>query len=216
MGVGFAPATLHLRRVQQGVLPDGVGPVAGKRVHHLEQRRRPGAVAQVLDNGDVSSQAPVHTAALVTNQHTSADRCPARVWGNRGGKLLGARGKALPPEHSSGAGTCLVLQAHLLSLLRSPEVGHQPFPLTPLGMQGPQCSSAGTASYPTATAISLTASPQGLILPPSHSIGRQEPRCHTSHSPGYAPVRPHLIACSSLRPQSMWVCGLQDNGTNLV
>lgn len=35
LGVGFAPATLHLRRVQQGVLPDGVGPVAGKRVHHL-------------------------------------------------------------------------------------------------------------------------------------------------------------------------------------
>lgn len=33
--VGFATATLHLCRVQQGVLPDGVGPVAGKRVHHL-------------------------------------------------------------------------------------------------------------------------------------------------------------------------------------
>lgn len=33
--VGFAPATLHLCRVQQGVLPDGVGPIAGKRVHHL-------------------------------------------------------------------------------------------------------------------------------------------------------------------------------------
>lgn len=35
LGVGFTPATLHLCRVQQGVLPDGVGPVAGKRVHHL-------------------------------------------------------------------------------------------------------------------------------------------------------------------------------------
>lgn len=38
LGVGFAPATLHLCRVQQGVLPDGVGPVAGKRVHHLWRR----------------------------------------------------------------------------------------------------------------------------------------------------------------------------------
>lgn len=35
LGVGFAPATLHLCRVQQGMLPDGVGPIAGKRVHHL-------------------------------------------------------------------------------------------------------------------------------------------------------------------------------------
>ena len=35
LGVGFTPAALHLRGVQQGVLPDGVGPVAGKRVHHL-------------------------------------------------------------------------------------------------------------------------------------------------------------------------------------
>lgn len=35
LGVGFAPATLHLCRVQQGMLPDRVGPVAGKRVHHL-------------------------------------------------------------------------------------------------------------------------------------------------------------------------------------
>lgn len=35
LGVGFAPAALHLRGVQQGMLPDGVGPVAGERVHHL-------------------------------------------------------------------------------------------------------------------------------------------------------------------------------------
>lgn len=35
LGVGFAPAALHLRRVQQGMLPDGVGPIAGERVHHL-------------------------------------------------------------------------------------------------------------------------------------------------------------------------------------
>lgn len=35
LGVGFAPATLHLRGVQQGVLPDGVGSVAGECVHHL-------------------------------------------------------------------------------------------------------------------------------------------------------------------------------------
>lgn len=35
LGVGFAPAALHLCRVQQGMLPDGVGPVAGERVHHL-------------------------------------------------------------------------------------------------------------------------------------------------------------------------------------
>lgn len=59
-------------------------------------------MAKVLDNGDVSSQAPVHTAALVTNQHTSADRCPARVWGSRGGKSVGGRGKAPPPEHPRG------------------------------------------------------------------------------------------------------------------
>lgn len=34
--VGFAPATLHLRGVQQGMLPDGVGSIAGERVHHLQ------------------------------------------------------------------------------------------------------------------------------------------------------------------------------------
>lgn len=38
LGVGFAPAALHLRGIQQGMLPDGVGPVAGERVHHLQGR----------------------------------------------------------------------------------------------------------------------------------------------------------------------------------
>lgn len=73
-------------------------------------------MAKVFDNGDVSSQAPVHTAALVTNQHTSADRCPARVRGaavrthlrsrplpghpqrRRGRSPLGQRGGRPPPR----------------------------------------------------------------------------------------------------------------------
>lgn len=55
-------------------------------------------MAKVFDNGDVSSQAPVHTAALVTNQHTSADRCPARV-------LLVSREEAVQsPQESAGQG----------------------------------------------------------------------------------------------------------------
>lgn len=44
-------------------------------------------MTKVLDNGDVATQAPVYTAALVTDQHTSADRSPARVLGSRVGKV---------------------------------------------------------------------------------------------------------------------------------
>lgn len=46
---------------------------------YLQQRGRPGAVAQVLDDGDVAAQAPVHAAALVTHQHAPADGGPAGV-----------------------------------------------------------------------------------------------------------------------------------------
>lgn len=38
-------------------------------------------MAKVLDNGNVASQAPVDTAALVTHQHAPADGGPARVYG---------------------------------------------------------------------------------------------------------------------------------------
>lgn len=41
-------------------------------------------MAKVFDDGDVASQAPMHTAALVTHQHAPADGGPARVWA--GGK----------------------------------------------------------------------------------------------------------------------------------
>lgn len=46
---------------------------------YLQQRGRPGAVAKVLDDGDVASEAPVHAAALVAHQHTPADGGPAGV-----------------------------------------------------------------------------------------------------------------------------------------
>lgn len=36
--VGFPAAALHLRWVQQTVLPDGVGPIAGQRLDHLHQK----------------------------------------------------------------------------------------------------------------------------------------------------------------------------------
>lgn len=63
-------------------------------------------MAKVLDNGDVASQAPVHTAALVTDQHTSADRCPARVWGREeGGQLLPQERYHFPSTHSGLAYT---------------------------------------------------------------------------------------------------------------
>lgn len=48
---------------------------------YLQQCGGPGAVAKVLDDGDVASQAPVHAAALVTHQHAPADGGPARVCG---------------------------------------------------------------------------------------------------------------------------------------
>lgn len=51
---------------------------------YLQQCGRPGAVAKVLHNGDVASQAPVHAAALVTHQHAPADGGPARVCGGGG------------------------------------------------------------------------------------------------------------------------------------
>lgn len=40
LGVGFPAAALHLRWVQQTVLPDGVGPVAGQRLNHLNTHTR--------------------------------------------------------------------------------------------------------------------------------------------------------------------------------
>lgn len=59
-------------------------------------------MAKVLDNGDVASQAPVHTAALVTDQHTSADRCPAGVWGREEGSQLPPQERYHFPSTHSG------------------------------------------------------------------------------------------------------------------
>lgn len=111
LGVRLPAPALHLRRVQQRMLPDGVGPIAGQGVHHLcvggtvssgtppqtptspptppgcthlQQRGGPGAVPQVLDDGDVAAQAAVHAAALVADEHTAVDGGPARVCGGRG------------------------------------------------------------------------------------------------------------------------------------
>lgn len=52
-----------------------------KQPGYLQQGGGPGAVAEVLDNGDVAAQTPVHAAALVTHQHTPADGGPAGVCG---------------------------------------------------------------------------------------------------------------------------------------
>lgn len=52
-----------------------------KHLGYLQQGGGPGAVAEVLDNGDVASQTPVHAAALVTHQHAPADGGPAGVCG---------------------------------------------------------------------------------------------------------------------------------------
>lgn len=63
------------------------------RCTHLQQRGGPGAVPQVLDDGDVAAQAAVHAAALVADEHTTVDGGPARVcrgrgvlWGEWGGE----------------------------------------------------------------------------------------------------------------------------------
>lgn len=129
-------------------------------------------MAKVLDNGDVASQAPVHTAALVTDQHTSADRCPARVWGREeGGQLLPQERYYFPSTHSG-----LAYAQCFRYFTQSPQEPRSwPFPIrpVPLGVHGPQGSSVGTVSCPTAT--SFTASPQESRLFPSYSRGRQEP-----------------------------------------
>lgn len=194
-------------------------------------------MAKVLDNGDVSSQAPMHTAALVTDQHTSADRCPARIWGSRVGKSAEATGQALLPKQLLWPGICLVLQVHSLNLLRSPEAGYEPFPVSPctfLGMHGPQGFSVGTVSCLTATATSFTASPQESRLLPSHSTGRQKSPMGYDPDAVYHtvlgmflldPIRqtgsyPYsdTVGVSSFMPPSTVGCSLKDrlsNGTNL-
>lgn len=72
---------------------------------HLQQRGGPGAVPQVLDDGDVAAQAAVHAAALVADEHTTVDGGPARVcrgrgvlWGEWGG------GGTLHPSPEMGLG----------------------------------------------------------------------------------------------------------------
>lgn len=51
---------------------------------HLEQGGGPGAVAQVLDDGDVAAQAAVHAAALVADEDAAVDGSPAGVCGGHG------------------------------------------------------------------------------------------------------------------------------------
>lgn len=47
---------------------------------HLQQSRRPSAVPQVLDYGDVASQATVDRTTFVADQDPSVDAGPAGVW----------------------------------------------------------------------------------------------------------------------------------------
>lgn len=152
---------------------------------YLQQSGGPGAVAKVLDDGDVASQAPVYTAALVTHQHTPADGGPAGVC-RVGVRVSRSQTRARPPEHRPGPALRLELHAHLLT--QSPKAlgagpamrtlssgggrdSHQSQALSymslPLwGGVVPRAYSAGKASCPTATATSSTAFPQGTRLPP--------------------------------------------------
>lgn len=50
------------------------------RIIYLQLRRGPWRVRQVAHLGAVSAQAPMYTAALVTDQHASVHRGPARFW----------------------------------------------------------------------------------------------------------------------------------------
>lgn len=53
-------------------------------------------MAQVLDDGDVAAQAPVHAAALVTHQHAPADGGPAGVCGVGAGSAKPRLGPVSP------------------------------------------------------------------------------------------------------------------------
>lgn len=66
-------------------------------------------MAEVLDNGDVAAQAPVHTAALVTHQHPPADGGPARVCRRGKPQSAEARSSAVRAGH--------LLRAHTSTLL---------------------------------------------------------------------------------------------------
>lgn len=134
LGVCLPAPALHLGRIQQRVLPDGVGPVARQGVNHLRRRGRarwvpggggslwctcvsppppcprgvgthleqgggPGAVAQVLDDGDVAAQAAVHAAALVADEHPAVDGGPARVCGVSRGCHRVSPPLRSPPPH---------------------------------------------------------------------------------------------------------------------
>lgn len=82
-----------------------------KHPGYLQQGGGPGAVAEVLDNGDVAAQTPVHAAALVTHQHTPADGGPAGVCGVSRDKGQPQPDMAEPPEHGPGPALCLALHA---------------------------------------------------------------------------------------------------------
>lgn len=69
---------------------------------YLQQGGGPGAVAEVLDDGDVASQAPVHAAALVTHQHAPADGGPAGVCRASGDEGQPQPDAGAPPEHGPG------------------------------------------------------------------------------------------------------------------
>lgn len=73
----WVPGPLHPTQIPPRPPPQGRGT-------HLEQGGGPGAVAQVLDDGDVAAQAAVHAAALVTDQDAAVDGSPAGVCGGHG------------------------------------------------------------------------------------------------------------------------------------
>lgn len=70
-------------------------------------------MAKVLDNGNVASQAPVHTAALVTHQHTPADGGPARVCGV---EARSATARCRQDPLSTALGSTVLSIAHIHSL----------------------------------------------------------------------------------------------------
>lgn len=108
-----------------------------------------------------------------TLQHSSQTSTPLLIDAQpgsgmgRGGKSVGASGKAPPPEHTSRPGTRLVLQGmstqfpqerRSWSLALSSNSYTSGNAGSPVGALG---TSVDTASYPTVTVISCTASPDG-------------------------------------------------------
>lgn len=219
LGVCLPAPALHLRRIQQRVLPDGVGPVARQGVHHLrgkgrarwarswegvpvcpppcpcgagthlEQGGGPGAVAQVLDDGDVAAQAAVHAAALVADEHPAVDGGPAGVCGVAQGVSPGVPAAVVPSPSTP------LLLGGGRGGGRDDALPQQPFPwrwrgAQPITRGNPQVSHSNQSKW---------GGGAGFGLPHQEGSrwqGRCQPHGSAAQAGGYPdppqhPVRPH-------------------------